>query len=31
MLGYNVTAHHLHNGAHGIIGNNAWVFITTKP
>ncbi|KAL4423861.1 hypothetical protein ABPG75_001162 [Micractinium tetrahymenae] len=31
MLGYNVTAHHLHHGAHGIIGNNAWVFITTKP
>jgi len=24
MLGYNTTVHHLHNAAHGIIGNNAW-------
>lgn len=31
MLGYNVTTHHLHHGAHGIIGNNAWVFVATKP
>lgn len=31
MLGYNVTVHHLHNGGHGILGNNAWVFSATKP
>lgn len=31
LLGFNVTAHRLHNGAHGILGNNAWVFVATKP
>jgi hypothetical protein len=30
MLDFNVTAHHLHVGAHGIIGKNAWVFVATK-
>ncbi|KAI3432864.1 hypothetical protein D9Q98_010447 [Chlorella vulgaris] len=30
MLDFNVTTHHLHVGAHGIIGKNAWVFVATK-
>jgi SAM-dependent methyltransferase len=30
MLGYNTTVHHLHNAAHGIIGDNAWVVSTVK-
>jgi hypothetical protein len=30
MMGFNVTALRIHHGAHGIIGNNAWVFVTTK-
>ena len=31
MMGFNVTVLRMHNGAHGIIGENAWVFVTTKP
>ena len=31
LLGYDVTTHHLHDGSKGILGNNAYVFVATKP